>query len=487
MPKKLQIKLLSQSAELLSMTNCSVGHISVLRAESPSELRPYQRALSGNKGKERFIITIDGAEYKTEDHNLIGCGEFPPHSGLSVSEYLSSVGLIDGAITGLLMSFGIEGIEHKPCSALSPDEERKVRLFAATAQPAKVIIINEPFEPIMSSWRERMAEFLADFVRTKNGLVVVTSLSYRPDSWIDNPTISRHQVGQSLRKTIGFGSVDAEDNQFINQLRNQIQAENDQPPSAPPHAEHRPQAAAMSLGAAALLGSETTATPVEKQLVAKTSALLHPPLNPGAITALKAGAGIGAGGLGIWAALAVLGVLHSTSPEQQPAQVTALIQLDPSTSQTEHRSSDGAPQPHPPPQAPGRLDASIDPIRPVYILDGYPELIRVSLLDTSKGTLGEVALPDAPMAPAKVSSNKDGNFYKLLESASTEKGDAASRNANWQQPQDGRSWQESESSELEPELAFNQAEEEERREAIRQKFLEAIRAAAERREQEDAE
>lgn len=432
-------------------------------------------------------MTVDGVEYKTEEHNLIGFGEIPPHSGLTVSQYLSSVGLIDGAITGLLMSFGVEGIAQKSCSALSPDEERKVRLFAATAQPAKAIIINEPFEPIMSSWRERMAEFLADFARTKNGLVVVTSLSYRPDSWIDNPTISRHQVGQSLRKTIGFGSLDSEDAQFINQLRDQIQAENNPPPPAPSQPEHRPQAAAMSLGAAAMLGGETTATHVEEHLVAESPGFLKLPLNPGAITALKAGAGIGAGGLGIWAALALLGIVPSTSPEKQPAQVAAVIQQDPNGSQTAPPSSDGASQSHTHPQGSARLNGSVEPLKSGYVLDRYPEPIRVSLLDTSKGTLGEAALPDAPVAPAKASSDTNGNFYKLLESASTDKGDPASREANWQQPEDFGSWQEPESSQPEPELEFNPTEEEERREAIRQKFLEAIRAAAERREQEGAE
>jgi hypothetical protein len=487
MPKKLQIKLLSQSAELLSITNCSAGHISVLRAESPGELRPYQRALSGNKGKERFIITVDGVEYKTEDHNLIGFGEIPPHSGLTVSQYLSSVGLIDGAITGLLMSFGIEGIEQKSCSALTPDEERKVRLFAATTQPAKVIVINEPFEPIMSSWRERIAEFLSDFVRTKNGLVVVTSLSYRPDSWIDNATISRHQVGQSLRKTIGFGSLDSEDSQFINQLRDQIQAEHNSPAPPPPQPEHRPQAAAMSLGAAAMLGGEATVPHVEEHVIEETSSLLKFTLTPGTSTALKAGAGIGAGGLGIWAALALLGIFHSTSPEKQPAQVAALIQHDLHGSQIDHPSNDGASQSHTHPQGSARLSASVEPLKSSYILDRYPEPIRVSLLDTSKGALGEAALPEAPVAPAKASSDTSGNFYKLLESASTDKGDPASREANWQQPEDMGAWQEPDGSEPEPELEFNATEEEERREAIRQKFLEAIRAAAERREQEGAE
>jgi hypothetical protein len=485
MPKKLQIKLLSQSAELLSITNCSAGHISVLRAESPSELRPYQRALSGNQGKERFVITVDGTEYKTEDHNLIGFGEIPPHSGLTVSQYLSSVGLIDGAITGLLMSFGIEGIEQKSCSALSADEERKVRLFAAAANPAKVIVINEPFEPIMSSWRERMAEFLSDFARTKNGLVVITSLSYRPDSWIDNPAISRHQVGQSLRKTIGFGSADSEGSQLINQLRDQIQAEHNESRNPAPQPEQRPQAAAMSLGAAAMMGSGSTELNTEEGAAEYLSYSARFNLSPTTVTALKAGAGMGAGGLGIWAALALLGALSNKPQDNPPTQVAALIQ--PEQREPAAQPQEGGPEQKDQSGTTARQNSSGDIPKPGYVLDRYPEAIRVSLLDTSKGALGEAAIPEAPVAPVKAQSDTSGSFYKLLESASTDKSDAAPRDGGWQQPEQAGSWQEPESSEPEPELEFNATEEEERREAIREKFLEAIRAAAERREQEEVE
>jgi hypothetical protein len=486
MPKKLQIKLLSQSAELLSITNCAAGHISVLRSETPGELRPYQRALSGTQGKERFIITVDGATYKTDDHNLIGFGEIPPHSGLTVSQYLSSVGLIEGAITGLLNSFGIEGIERKSCSALSPDEERKVRIFAATADPNKVLVINEPFEPIMSGWRERLAEFLTDFARAKNGLVVVTSLSYRPDSWIDNPIISRHQVGQSLRRTIGFGSSASEDSQLINQLRDQIRAENIAPsapePQAPPRQEQRPHAAAMSFGAAALLGSGPAELSVEESVNGEPSVRGWMIPNIETATAVKAGLGLGAGGLGIWAALALLGVFSGNPADKPPPQQAATLSQgtkqgksdeDASVKQVSAQSSQQG--------SPARSNVSPSAPTSTYILDGYPQAIRISLLDTSKGTLGEAALPEAPIPQAKTSNETSGNFYKLLESASTDKADSGARDPSGQHQEPVGSWNEPESSEPEPE--FNATEEEERREAIRQKFLEAIRAAADRREQ----
>lgn len=491
MPKKLQIKLLSQSAELLSMTNCSVGHVSVLRAESPSELRPYQRALGGNQGKERFVITVDGKEYNTEEHNLIGFGEVAPHSGLTVGQYLSSHGLIEGAISGLLMAYGIEGIETKLCSSLSPDEERKVRLFAATAEPSKALIINEPFEPISSSWRERVAELLTDFARNKNGLVVVASLSYRPDAWIDNPAIARHQVGQSLRRTIGFGAAGSESNQLINQLRDQIRKdENPSAPSAPPPPprEDRPQAAAMSLGAAAMLGGTDTQELMEPKTADDFSSELEAIAPSGVATAIKVGTALGAAGLGVWAAVTLIQA-YPIPQKNAPRERVAISQPESpvkneskgastSTNETLQASTDGS----------TAKNAGSPKAKESFILDKYPETIRVSILDTSRGIMGDpsqiIAEPH-PQDTVKKPVDQGGNFYKLLESAGSNTNEAgAPESAEWEPQDTSTSWNSPESSEP---VEYNATEEEERREAIRQKFLEAIRAAAERREQEGME
>jgi hypothetical protein len=489
MPKKLQIKLLSQSAELLSMTNCSVGQVSVLRAESPAELRPYQRALGGNQGKERFVITVDGKEYNTEEHNLIGFGEVAPHAGLTVGQYLASRGLIEGAISGLLMAYGIEGIETKLCSSLSPDEERKVRLFAATSEPSKVLIINEPFEPISSSWRERVAELLTDFARTKNGLVVIASLSYRPDAWIDNPVIARHQVGQSLRRTIGFGSAGSESNQLINQLRDQIRNEDAHSapaaPLPPPPREERPQAAAMSLGAAVMGGINKMET---AEIEDENPSELEPTNSSGLFTAIKVGTVLGAGGLGIWAALTLIQIYpiphkDAGKGKAEMSQPDSSIKNGPKTSsppnnETLQPSSDVA----------SAKSVSNSKPKDSFVLDKYPESIRVSILDTSRGIMGDpsqVIADQAPLVADQKPADQSGNFYKLLESAGSDKNEGgAPAPPEWESTDTSNSWSAPESSEP---VEYDASEEEERREAIRQKFLEAIRAAAERREQEGME
>jgi ABC-type lipoprotein export system ATPase subunit len=482
MPKKVQIKLLSQSGELLLVTNCVAGQVSVLRSESPRELKPYQQALSGFKGKEKFVINVDGAEYFPEQHNLIGFGEVPPHAGQTVSQYLVAQGVMEGSVNGLLMAYGLETTEHKQCSSLSHDEERRVRILAATITADKVLVLNEPFEPVSSQWRERFAEHLADYARTKNGVVIVASLSYRPDAWIDNPIIARQQVGQSLRKTIGFGSAGSESTILINQLRDQIRQEQSHDDSQ----GSAPVAAAASLGTSAAFRS--------KEMVEDED--IHPSGQEGLpdlmgpwwkASGVKLLAGLSAAGLGVWAAITVNSSSDSLKkPAAPPAAIGAVALNGKAPDKATEKAHDKKAEQNNKLNAPSSLNQTAPEKKTVaLILDRYPEAIRVSLLDTSRGIMGEVSVnnepPPNPAAPQPGANN--GNLYSLLESASSNKPDPAS-NGGWEEPeleapQGGAS--------EEPAQDYNASEEESRREAIRQKFLEAIRAAAERRQQEGGE
>lgn len=472
MPKRLQIKLISPSGELLNVTNCAAGQVSVLRAESPSELKPYQRALSGFQGKEKFVITLDNDEYRPDKHNLVGFGDAPTYAGQRVSEYLIEQGLTEGSVESLLISFGLENCADRLCSSLSLDEERRVRLLGVTISADKALILNEPFEPISSQWRERFAELLSNYARSKNGLVVVASLSYRPDNWIDNPAIARLQVGQSLRKTIGFGSADSETTQLMNQLRDQIRSE-------AAAQESRPVAAAASFGAAATLAGsaeelegglapETVDTPWWKQ--------------PSSMVALKGLGTVGAGAVGIWAALTFTGVLDPTDPAKAPPP--AKVAVGSKQDQTLRQIADGKDGVSQKDGAATLGGSGPEITRAGLILDKYPEAIRVSLLDTGRGILGEVAMPEQ-IEVAPQAQQQSGNLYSLLESASSDKPEPA---ADWDNSYDQQesasagNWSEPEESE-----ALDPSEEEARREAIRQKFLEAIRAAAERRQAEGEE
>jgi hypothetical protein len=121
----------------------------------------------------------------------------------------------------------------------------------------------------------------------------------------------------------------------------------------------------------------------------------------------------------------------------------------------------------------------------VYVLDGYPSHIKESLLATVRGVPSDIESSDnlvPAVQHASTNAQQNGNIFKLLEHASSSDAPSAG---------DG-GYPYASSEESAPDTAWsnnNQEPQEEgdweaKREAIREKFLEAIRAAADRRENE---
>ena len=222
---KLQIKLLSKRAELLNVVNCFAGQVTVLRANSDLELVPYQRALLGAPGPERFVIEVDGKPFLSQEHNLIGFGEPGLTDKDTVIKFLVDSGVPEGALESLLMSYGLEHVGLYRGDRLSADYMRRVMLLGAVHQKGRVLVLNDPFEPLASAIKERFAELVVDYARNKAQIVLVTKLSYRPESWINNEFISRVQVGENSQRTIGFGTSGGNVNELLNQVRSLVKDE----------------------------------------------------------------------------------------------------------------------------------------------------------------------------------------------------------------------------------------------------------------------
>jgi hypothetical protein len=482
MPSKLQIKLLSNSGELLNVINCPAGRVCVFRGNTPADLRPYQRALIGTHGKEKLSVNVDGADYDPERHNVIGLGEAAPHPGLTVREFLAKSGVNDDTLSTLLASYGLDGTADTRCSALSPDQERRIRLLFAISQPEKALIVNEPFETITSQWKERFAELLLDFVRLKGGLVVIPSLSYRPECWIDNSLISRIEVGQSIQRTIGFGSAGSQSNEMIDELRRKLR-QDDEEDDDDDEGERIP----ASLAVAASLGA--LGSPDLEKTASSDMALIKAWLSSADSLTFKIISSVLAAAVGVGGALVAMQLV--TEPEAPaPAVVVAAVnppqppvqqepdqkrtKLDAAITEARQEVTSGA----------ASSGASESPAKPSshYILDGYADVIRVSIIDTTHGKTGEIA--DAAPKSADnqpTEGRRSGNLYSLLEQAgsSSDQGSAgASAPPPPAQPYEDPYIEET----AEEDTSYDQTEEDQRREEIRAKFLEAIRAAAERRE-----
>jgi ABC-type taurine transport system ATPase subunit len=240
---KLQLKLLSASGELLNVVNASAGRLTVLRSFTPSQLEPYRRAIAGIPGPERIAVTLNGNEFVPEDHILIGFGENTRGIPGTVSEHLVTHGVNSKAVAGLLMSYGLAELAGAPFVKLTACETQRCRLLAATQQFEKSVILNNPFEPLASEWRERFAELILQYVRNTTMPVLVTSMSYRPECFINNELIQRVQVGENDQRTIGFGSGPSEYDELIQKVRSKKLTPEDAEsvfPSAPPQKAPRP-------------------------------------------------------------------------------------------------------------------------------------------------------------------------------------------------------------------------------------------------------
>jgi hypothetical protein len=478
-PKKLQIKLLSDAGELLNVVTCSLGNISVFRAHSPTDLRPYQRALAGVPTKERFVLVVDGDEYLPAHHTVIGFGEGPFKDSTSTRDYLVETGCSEESVDGLLMSLGLERYADAALSTLPADEERRVRILAATLHPERALIINEPFEPISSQWRERAADILASFARGQNALIVVPSLSYRPESWIDNQAVARIQVGQTLQRTIGFGAAGSAANSAMDELKNRVRAEVN---------EKAPEAASVALGAALTAPLPNAQDVVSQASQSRSTHTLGRFTRHTSLTSLQK-TFVATGGL-----LAVSAAMYALMPSSDPVPSSADTKVviapevvSPSQNETaaslKQPEATGASSAGPQAEAPQRVD--VPPKRiPLFVLDFYPEPIRDSLLATTRGVQADSAVGgsyDSPTQSPALAKNNPGNIFNLLEQASS---------SDMAQPPKSQQWAGDEEPAEEPLVTQDAYEDpveaEQRREAIRQKFLEAIRAAAERRESEMA-
>ena len=519
---KLQIKLLSKSGELLRCISCFAGQVSVFRAGNIGDLQAFQRTLAGIPGPERLAVSLDDKPFIPQEHNLIGFGErfLASKDARSTEEFLIQSGVPDTAIDSLLLSYGLENVKNLKCSELTQCEERRLRILTATYSTDKVLVINEPFEPISSQWRERFAELIVSYARTKEQVVIVPSLSYRPDSWIDNEYVARIQVGENRQKTIGFGSGVTNVNALVDRVRQMAQQGEFGGAAGQEHPQVQQPAppAAESAGRSALSEwpdkeeaqrTKTSPSPAPKAFSASAAAASFMALAPVQFLKKKivpqpvvAATLTVAFGMAIFLGVSTALRLTSKDPEQQlqgqGSQRTARLVRTPRTHArtsvgptSGSQSSEAQLRPvlvQTPlldiqPTAPQQTEA----VRKDFVLDLYPPEIRKSVLESFENNLARVAVKTQPLqlkAP-RVSADQTvkGGPQSPRQSSRSENAKTASdllkvlastSGSGDGLPDQGRYRSTSEPS---PEEMAGMSPEQ-KREMIRQKFLEAIQRAA---------
>lgn len=202
-----EINRLSSTGESKRRIRCLSRHITVFRATVTKELDIFSSALYGSPTTDRFSILVDGAQFNPPDHTLIGFGEsFSPSDPITVEQYINQWGA-NGDVEALLLRVGLGGLSRVKLTELTAAQGHTLRLLAAMNDPSKVLVIKEPFNNVPETFREAVAEMLAEFAWKKHAIVIVTHLSYRPKAWIENEVISRVQVERARQATIGFGGA----------------------------------------------------------------------------------------------------------------------------------------------------------------------------------------------------------------------------------------------------------------------------------------
>lgn len=464
MPKKIQLKLLSSSGELLNVVTCRAGRITVLRGGSPSDLRPYQRALSGTSDGENVVVTCDEQDLNPEHHFTLGFGEASPCIGLSVKEFLAKHNVPSESHQALLVSVGLADIYEKHCSQLSTDQETRLRLITATTESNKALILNNPFESVGASWRETLAEIIVSFAKNSNALIVVPSLSYRPECWIDNDLVDRVQVGHTTQRTIGFGSSDLASTALMADITAKVRGSQGEKSS------NKQTTATLAAGA-------ITGTPLKEESTQDINSSSAPKTFSTILKLSSVAIGILAG---TWGAFTIL----EPSPSSNKPIATnppGISQSKPTTDkqnksnavskQSVSNTSAKIVAPANKPQKPTKPSVSTR-----YILDLYPASIKQGILDTANGVIPTFEDQQSETQTAHTNTKKpqQGSFFSLLENASSKDSSSSSRspaNSYREERYDRRDYEDDDDDEMEA-----------RREEIRNRFLEAIRQNALRRQ-----
>ena len=479
-PAKLQLKLLSKSGELINSIACHGGRVSVFRAVMPRNLDPFLRALSGLSGPEKFTVSLDNANFEPSEHILIGFGESFAVSTEAVHQFVANAGLDLRQFLSTLANFGLEHIVGKACQELTNCEERRLRLLAAAyGDASKVMVLNNPFEPLADGWRERFADLLTEIARTRARLIVVPATSYRPQCWINNELIERIQVDQVSQKTIGFTNSPSAANEMVAHIRQLMKDEEavkrvlagDEaaalPAEAPQRTVQNPPPVVMT-HRPVTASTENLAELVDIPLLAR----LQNRRNQLYL------------GTGFLATLTLLVAIAMSS--SQPASTTEALLPPPQP--VANLIPPTMPVTAPPPPEPKpvevvqHVEAPLPPApQPVHILDSYPAPIRKAILDTFEGTVVRPpsvlsdGLPTQDAFAPPVGGTvppPEKNFLGLLNSLSNNEATPDTGERPAPPLPFGR-----------PQEDLGSMDEEARRDAIRNKFLEAIQRAAQQREQ----
>ena len=221
--ERLEIVRRTANGDVYRRITCLAGRVTVFRARESSDIELYQNVLRCPEQDSRFSVLIDSRPFSPQDSIFTGCeNDLLAESSCSIWEYLKSSGLPGDQIPVRLAEVGLDSIAGVNCQELTPEQRRVVVLIGLSCISDKIIILDDPFLGIPSAHTEVLARRLADSVWRNRIIVVVTRLTARPESWVENEHITRVQLERPRERTIGFGGGELSSTEFIQAFRAQL-------------------------------------------------------------------------------------------------------------------------------------------------------------------------------------------------------------------------------------------------------------------------
>ena len=219
---KIVIKELSSKAEIINIFNCMSGNISILTG-ADTAIQSLERALSGTYEKNDLRISVDDSiTFNSTEHVLIGYNNIFKDSTKSVEDVFNSYNFESSDIDVILNTYGLHNIRNLKIYELDDDKKKRLEYAIGFQSEDKALIIKKPFKDIISQWKEPIAKSIYTYAAKKNLPVIITELDYDSSLFNNINNIKKYKLGISTTKTIGFGTNNQDLKDFISQIRNEM-------------------------------------------------------------------------------------------------------------------------------------------------------------------------------------------------------------------------------------------------------------------------
>ena len=199
---KLVIKRHLAAKKAVTESVCAPGKITVLIDEAgDGALVAYKAALFGKKTEERFQFLLNDEPFVPTPEILVGLDQ-KLNDKMKIPEFLEHAGYSAAEADALLDRYDLRDVSYLSCGQLNATATMQLLLLRAMKNQSPVIIMDDPFLPFSGRWREHFGEKILEFTKNSDRILLVTNLSFVPQTWAKHDLISFCDVGKAADRAV---------------------------------------------------------------------------------------------------------------------------------------------------------------------------------------------------------------------------------------------------------------------------------------------